>query len=346
MVPTTVHVSAEPAAQATALRKALGACRVPGVFLYQGAEQARRWLVYHESWSPSRGYESVQALYGAAFDWAAHEWATPLREAQFAPSQALHLVGLGCGGGQKDAALLAALQVASDESSTHPASSLHYSPLDGSAELVEEAAAQVNARLPAVTLHPLVADLAAWSELRAVLATQFPSARRMMTCFGIWPNWEAATLPGALRSLLRPGELLLLSANLSPAGHAAGHGHILAQYDNAPARAWYSGALEALGLTPDGYALHIGTEPLALPGVPGLVAGEAWQITVHAEVLKDVILRAGGADFPFATGKRLSVFQSNRFTPAAVTALLAHAGLQVSERWEAEEEGVYACGVG
>jgi uncharacterized SAM-dependent methyltransferase len=322
----TVHESRSPARRSAALREALQAHRLPGHLLYEGPGQAQRWLALHQAWSPSRTDAALQQLYRGAFT-------TAVGALGGGP---LHGVSLGCGGGRKDADLLDAVPPGARADS-------HYTPLDASATLVGEAARLVAERHPGVTQHPIEADLAAEPKLLPWLDTQDGGTLpRLFTCFGMIPNFDADSFPRYLASLVRPQDGLLFSANLSPQGFTADHtgmvAGILRQYDNPEARAWYRGALEALGIASSDFALSIA----ATPTTPD---GSRWQIAVDATLLRRVRAKTGGVTHPLPVGERLRVFFSNRFTPAAIRAILAQAGLTVSKDWlhTSGEEGIFWC---
>lgn len=329
MPPIAVHV--DPSEFPTAAREALWAelarGRLPGKLLYQSPAQAARWLAYHDAWSPSRAAAAVRRMYGEALATAARDAAAEGRGAL--------CVGLGCGGGHKDRILL-------DAAAAQGAAPLAYVPLDASAPLVLEAALHAREGHPDLPVHPLVADLSAEPPLGGWLdGLPEAAAPRAFTCFGMLPNLEPGTFPGYLAGLLRPEDRLLLSANLSPHGHAADRAAILAQYDNPPARAWYAGALRELGLDADTAPLEIETGP-----IPGMADGEAaWRVVVTARLQRDAVLALYDREVPLGAGSTLTVFRSHRFTDAAARDLLEAAGLALAETWvdPSGEEGIYLC---
>ena len=69
-------------------------------FHYESHKQAAKWLALHEAFSPARQDASCLCIYDEAFAHAATS----------CQSTTLHLVGLGCGGGQKEARLLELLK--------------------------------------------------------------------------------------------------------------------------------------------------------------------------------------------------------------------------------------------
>ena len=379
----TLHASETPARRRAALLKALRARRIPGRLLYRSAGQARRWLDYHSAWSPSRTDPSLGALYRRAARETVTEMAAEMAAemtdgAEGGPLPLL--IGLGCGGGVKDAEVLQAL-------ANGAGGGLAYAPVDASPELVLRAAAEAVRRVPGVALHPLVADLSAepplsqwfqsWPEFQQGPGFQQgagppPSAmgrRRLFTAYGLLPNMHHRAFPRWLAGLAGPGDRLLISANLF-AGAAADASNtefsntefsnteisntdvpknlvagILAQYDNPLARRWYAGCLSELGIP--GKAYHFLIESLPLADLP--LAG-AFQIVVRARLKASVRIQpggpgAGGEEIVYQAGETLAVFHSNRFTAGTVRLLLEQAGLAVTRRWihPSGEEGIFAC---
>ena len=353
--PIPVHESARPERLNAALLAALRARRVPGRWLYEGAEQARRWLAYHQACSPSRADGEMARLYDAAFAWAVRLVMEQSGAgtvgggtvggggARNTGGGGLQAVSLGCGGGEKDARLLAAARRqmeagwrAPDKSAPAPAqAALRYFPLDASPALVGEAARHVAGSFPDLPIHPLVADLAAAPDLGG-----WPAAggAALFTCFGMVPNFAAVEFPRYVRGLLGAGDGLLISANLSPEGMEADRAAILPQYDNALALRWYGGALEALGFSPHRLELAVGARALAPDG-------SAWQIVVEAELTGHASLNLAGEEVTFEAGERIEVFFSNRFTRQAFEQVLAQAGLRVEQAWvhASGEEGIFYC---
>jgi uncharacterized SAM-dependent methyltransferase len=322
-LPIAVHESRFPGRRSEAARAAFAQGRLPGWLLYEGEGQANRWLAYHAAWSPARREDELRGLYRRAFAaaWAALGPGSP------------HLVSLGCGGGGKDSDALDMLPGAGG-------ARCHYTPLDASLALVLLAAQRVTDRHTLLGCHPLVADLEMLPALDGWLTGQDGGGcRRLVTCFGMIPNLDPETFPRYVAGLLRAGDGLLISANLSPTGHGADGARILAQYDNPEARAWYLGALAALGLSPEGADLAIASRPLSNDG-------GWWRIEAVARPRRPVRIVVDGVAWDLAAGAPLRVFASNRFTLPAIRALLEQAGLVVAEQWihAGGEEGIFRCG--
>lgn len=281
------------------LTELLAAGRVPGRLLYEAPGQAERWLAYHRAWAPAgRAAATLAALYDAAFEaaWSALD-AGPMT-----------YVGLGCGGGAKDARFF----------TVGPAGQpARYVAADASPELVATALAAVAAARPDVTGRGVVFDLMA-PPPRDELLGPGEHPRVVWSCLGILPNVDADHLLPLLARLAGPRDVVLLSTNLSPAPHPDAVPRIVPQYDNDEARAWYQGALAALGAADA--RLTVGHRALTPSGV-------VWRVEATAEV----------------AGRRLEVFHSDRYLPEAMPALFAQHGLTLEGAWVAEdrEEGTY-----
>lgn len=320
-----IHPSEFPAAIRDAVVKGLKQGRVPGRLLYQSPAQARRWLAYHQAYAPSRTDAGLRDMYRQAF---AAAGAALGRKAAVA-------VSLGCGGGQKDGQLFEVLAAA-------PHAGSCYVPVDTSPALVVEAMLHVTSRHPKVAAYPLVANLDAEPDLHKWLDGVVPrELPRLFCAFGVLPNLDANALLTYLRRQLRREDLLLLSANLSPTGLAADGDRILAQYDNRRARAWYVGALESLGIRRKWIDLRIDAKALQPDG-------EWWQVTVQGIPRRAVDVRVHGEAIALRPDQPLSVFTSQRFTPAALRKRLQAAKLRVASAWEGAggEEGIYLCRAG
>jgi hypothetical protein len=134
------------------------------------------------------------------------------------------------------------------------------------------------------------------------------------------PNFTYHTFLPYVRSLMRAGDMLLLSANLSPGLYADAVAQLLPQYDNPFAYAWYTGLLDSLGFTASQIQLAVHTQLLRPDG-------HIWQIRAAATVRQPVQLILYDEVFPFTTGESLEVFFSTRFTPQVMPEVLAEAGL-------------------
>ena len=156
-------------------------------------------------------------------------------------SKTVHVIGLGCGGGQKDARLLKLLKARGKE--------IFYTPCDVSAAMVLVARQAALAVLPEKNCFPFVCDLATADDLPPIFDSRLVITIHLVTFFGMIPNFEPQEILPKLASLIRPKDFLLFSANLAPGkNYAAGMKKILPQYDNAPTRDWLMTFLLDLGV--------------------------------------------------------------------------------------------------
>jgi len=311
-----VHPSQFPDAIQAALVQSLRTRKLNHKFLYDSLRQTRKWLELHEACSPARNDPDCLAIYDRAFETVSGLVRDP----------AIHLVGLGCGGGQKDVRLLELFQ--------GPARVLSYTPCDVSSAMVLVARSAA-LRLTG-TCQPLVCDLALTPDLQEMVNQLSPlGATRIITFFGMIPNFEPDIILPRLADCLRETDLLLFSANLAPGSdYAAGVRRILPLYDNRLTREWLMLFLSDLGIGPGHGSLQFSIDASSF-GLQRVVAN--FQFSQPAQV------RLGAETFEFATGENFRVFFSYRYTPALVQQTLAQFGLEVSDEWVArsEEEGVF-----
>ena len=318
----TFHESQYPEPLAVLCRKALRARKLPGRLLYDSPAQAQRWLAYHQEYSPSRTEPELLALY---------ERAIAAAVLSASAERPLHYVSLGCGGGNKDALFV--------RTALNQQRSLHVSPTDTSPALVLETMLRLEEAFSPLAASPLVIDLAAEPDIGPWLTQQEPQgARRIFGCFGIIPNFDYVALLSYLKRLMRAGDLLLLSANLSPGSYDSAAQRIVPQYDNPLARAWFAGLLDSLGFAASDLRLSVTARPLRDDG-------HVWRVQADALLLKDVALRLYEESFDFREGEALEIFFSNRFTPMVFPQILDSAGFSLSQSWvlDSQEEGIYLC---
>jgi uncharacterized SAM-dependent methyltransferase len=320
-VTLTIHESQYPTQVSEQLCHGLRTRALSGKFLYDSPAQAQRWLAYHQAYSPSRTESALVVRYQQAFGAA-------LQQLSAAP---LHYISLGCGGGTKD---LLFLQQASIRQPP-----LGFTPTDVSPALIVETMCKVQSAFPTLPSFPLVIDLEAGPDFAALLAQpETPDTQRLFTCFGMLPNFAYQTFLPYLHRLMRPDDLLLLSANLSPHPYPEACLHIVPQYDNPLAHTWYTGLLDSLGFVTTDYAMHVEAHALHTDG-------QIWQMRAVAQFVRDIHLRVYDEAFSFAAGERLQLFFSTRFTPPIMPHILQGAGLTVVDTFlfASQEEGIYLC---
>lgn len=317
-----IHASQSPEAVRHDLLESLRTRQVNHKFHYDSLKQTQKWLALHQAYSPSRTDEDCATTYDASFAGAA----------QRIDSASVHLVGLGCGGGQKDARLLRLLQQAGKR--------VAYTPSDVSVAMVLVARQAALPVVGAQACHPLVCDLASAGDLPSVLEQQVdPAAARLITFFGMIPNFEPQLILPRLAGVLRPADYLLFSANLAPgADYAAGVQRILPLYDNALTRDWLMTFLLDLGVEQgDGELRFVVEEDPAGSGLK--------RVAAYFHFVRPRRVEVDGERFEFRVGEAIRLFFSYRHTPERVRTLLGQQGMVVLEEWitKSEEEGVFLC---
>jgi uncharacterized SAM-dependent methyltransferase len=287
-------------------------------FHYESYKQAAKWLALHEAYSPARTDSSCLGMYEQAFSALANQ-----------VRGNLHLVGLGCGGGQKEAQLLSLL--------LQETAQLNYSPCDVSLPLVLTSRANAQAVRPNLNCRGAVCDLASAQDLKDFLDGVDASSQRVLTLFGIIPNFEPVPLLTRIAALLRPGDFFLLSGNLAPGtDYAQAVERILPQYDNALTRDWLFTLLSDFGMQiEDGHwNWHVHEDEHALR-----------RITATYVLDRAKQLRVAGESFAFSAGETIRLFYSYRHTPATIRKLLAEQKIQIEGYWlnASGEEGVFLC---
>ncbi len=316
----TIHASQFPDAVRRDLLESLRTRQVNHKFHYDSVKQTQKWLALHQAYSPSRNDPDCAADYDAAFVAAAANHNT----------SCVHVIGLGCGGGQKDTQLIKQLINLGKE--------VVYTPCDVSTAMVLVARQTALKILPEENCFPLVCDLVTADDLSAVFASRrLPDASRLVTFFGMIPNFEPNQILPKLAGLVRPHDQLLFSANLAPGpDYAAGVEKILPQYDNLPTRDWLMTFLLDLGVEPGDGEMRSAVQD----GQAGLK-----RVVACFHFLRAGEIRIDDERFAFPAGEAIRLFFSYRYTPDRVRVLLNQHGLTISQQWitRSEEEGVFLC---
>jgi len=319
-----IHSSQFPDAVRRDLIQSLRTRHVNHKFHYDSVKQTQKWLALHQAHSPSRNDADCAAIYDRAFESVAAK----------IKSRYVHVIGLGCGGGQKDTKLLKLLRARGKE--------IFYTPCDVSAAMTLVARETALSVVPEENCFPFVCDLATTRDLPDFLESRITHhasrftfhVSRVTTFFGMIPNFEPREISPKLASLIRPKDFLLFSANLAPGKHyAAGMKKILPQYDNALTRDWLMTFLLDLGVKSGDGELRITIEA----GSSGLK-----RIVARFHFSRRREIQIGTQRFPFRAGQSIRLFFSYRYTPELVRAVLACHGLQLRDQWVARsgEEAV------
>jgi uncharacterized SAM-dependent methyltransferase len=244
----------------------------------------------------------------------------------------VHLIGLGCGGGQKDTRLLTLLQKREKE--------IFYTPSDVSTAMVLVARESAMKVVAEENCYPLVCDLASAHDLPEVLdKLAATGTRRIFTFFGMIPNFEPNLILRKLSALLRSKDLLLFSANLAPGtDYLTGVRKVLPLYDNALTRDWLSSFLLDLGVEPQDGEVSFRIED-------DRNVAELKRIAAYFRFKQERAISIDGERFRFVPDKAIRLFFSYRHTPKIVRSLLGDYGINVVNEWVAksEEEGVFLC---
>jgi L-histidine N-alpha-methyltransferase len=313
-----VHRSQFPAQVRHDLLQSLRSRQVNHKFHYDSFRQVRKWLALHRACAPSRVDPDCAAIFDRGFAAAAARFSAPKVE----------LVSLGCGGGRKDARLLQTL--------CRVGKQVSYTPIDvGLAVLA--ALQTVREAVPGIHCSPLVCDLSSAEDLPAVLDEMaIEPGPRLLSFLGMIPNFEPQTILGRLASVVRPGDVLLLSANLAPGpDYAAGLQRILPLYDNALTRDWLLTFLIDLGIESNAGELSFGIEDGAAAGLK--------RVAAYFHFTTRQVVRIEDEPVDFRSGDLLRLFFSYRHTAALIHDLLRPHGMEVLDQWIApsEEEAVF-----
>lgn len=317
VVNVAIHTSQSPENVRRNLLDSLRQRQINHKFHYDSYKQSQKWLALHDAYSPSRNDTDCADTYDRSFESAAQRFHSPV-----------HLIGLGCGGGQKDARLLGLLQ----KSTPH----LTYIPCDVSLALVLIARKAALDLIPGLQCHPLVCDLASTDDLTALFEKNDKTAR-LFSFFGMIPNFEPSAILPRLAGMLERSDWLLFSANLAPGpDYEAGVKRILPGYDNFLTRDWLMTFLFDLGVESINGETHFSIQQ----GEENLR-----KIVAEFEFSKERTLTIDSESFSFRPKDKIRLFYSYRYTPALARDILNKYGLNVVDQWitKSEEEGVFLC---
>lgn len=288
---------------------------------YRSQDQSKAWNEVFQAHCPVLSDPSFTQIYQNLFSRFAQEsW------------QKSHLIGLGCGTGIKEQWLARSMK-------RHGLPLHRFSAVDVSETLCKMSMKRVR---PFSVQSPQawVIDLEAVEELRKALDQGDQTERRIYTFFGLVPNLAPRTVLRILKSLLRPQDQLLISANLAPvrneteAEEEKAVKRILPQYRNRETKEWLSLLFQEQGIS----RKVISSLKFEIEKERGLRS-----VVVRAEVIKDFEWELGAKKIQMKKGGRLTVFQSRRWTPLRFEGWMKRNGFNVKgvEMTANREEAVW-----
>ena len=306
------------------LLESLRARRVNHKFHYDSVKQTLKWLALHQACSPARTDPNCLQVYEQTFK----------DTAQTLGAGPVHVIGLGCGGGQKDTALLRQLR--------QSGRALSYTACDVSVPMVLVARKAALTELDESHCSALVCDLATAQDLAGILeasAEGFSKRQttRLFTFFGMLPNFEPDAILPKIAQALGPNDVLLLSANLAPgANYFHGVETVLPLYDNSLTREWLLVFLLDLGVERTDGQLHFNIEETVKPI-------SLLRIVANFKFNRPRKIQMDSEQFEFKSGEEIRLFFSYRHTPELLKRLLAQYGLEIVTQWitASGEEGVF-----
>ncbi|MBP5973160.1 L-histidine N(alpha)-methyltransferase [Brasilonema sp. CT11] len=291
-------------------------------FHYDSVKQSQKWLRIHEHYSPSRNSDDCVDAYEKCFQKTAD-----ILEYSFS----LQLIGLGCGGGTKDNLLVSYLW--------SPQRQLVYYPVDVSLSLSLIAAQKVRASYPKISVQPIVCDLLNSDDLILHLNHREEGEKKIITFFGMIPNFYPDEILPVLNNFLQKGDILLLSANLSPGNdYVQGIQKVLPQYDNELTKDWLITVLMDAGINQEDGTIKFSIED-------DKSNQDLKRINADFEVENDVSLKLDDQLIQWKNGDKVQLFFSYRYTTPKLQAVLNSYDIKILDYWEAanQEEGIYLC---
>ncbi len=289
-------------------------------FHYDSIKQTQKWLALHDVFSPSRTDADGAGVYDKSFAAATKRIGLPR----------IHVIGLGCGGGQKDKRLLQLAKLQGKE--------IFYTPSDVSVAMVLIAQQTARSVVAEKNCFPFVCDLAAAHDVSEIFSgVKDLRAARLLTFFGMIPNFEPQQILPVLADLLRPKDWMLLSANLAPGkNYLAGVKKILPLYDNELTRDWLQTFLFDLGVEKSDGVVRFDIEDCYT---------SLKRVVAHFIFSKRCQIHVAEERLEFFAGERIRLFFSYRHTPAKLSRFLHDYGITVVDQWitKSQEEGVFLC---
>ena len=290
-------------------------------FHYDSVKQSQKWLRLHEAFAPAITSDDCINAYAKCFQ----------KTAEVVENfDNLQLIGLGCGGGEKEQYLISHI--------FNKDKKIIYYPVDVSLSLSLISAHKIRASYPEVAVEPIVCDLLHSDDLIRNI-NQSERERKILTFFGMIPNFHPDEIMPILSNFLQEGDILLMGANLSPGNdYLEGIKKIMPQYDNELTKDWLMTVLLDAGINQED-----GTIKFTIKDDP--INPDFKRINACFEVEKDVSLKLDDQLIEWQTGEQVQLFFSYRYTTPKIKELLQNYDIKVMDYWEGanQEEGIYFC---
>lgn len=321
VIPVSIHESVFPARVELRLREAFRTRRIDPKFHYLSARQARAWLALAQACSPFLAKPTGTRVYDSAYQWLLER----LR------SKAVHVISLACGGAQKEARLVRLL--------TGMGNAPKVTITDASLPLVIKAYRSLHDTENVADLNAFLLDVMETGDPTECLAhNDSAETVRIITCFGLLPNVDPCGLASRLASLLRNGDVLLVSANMAcESGYRQNVETLRRQYDNPDTREWLLLLLLDVGFERNDGEIMFQVEPYA-------AWPELLQIVAVFRAARNRLIRWGDEELAVSANEEFRIFFSNRCTPELVRKIFNAHGIHVCQEWMSPEdnEGVFA----
>jgi len=300
MIP--IHVLVTENTLADEFVSAFRARRLPEKFFYWFPLSVRAWLALCSDGAYRNFVRSRSLIARSGADLA-----------RLFPPAPLEVLSLGCGQGDKDVLLLAALRERGVRVS--------YVPVDTSQALLEMACAGAfSAGFPA---QGIKADFTNPTHLQALAAEPETPPRLVLLIGNTLGAFDPLTAARELARLLRPGDALLLDGEIY-AGEVT-----FAGYDNSLNRRFAWAPLHAVGIRDaDGELVFETADDARLPGLH--------LIAKHFRASREVEPSVGGEALRLAQGDRLAMSHSYKYAPDTFLRILSDAGL--APRWQGRSD--------
>ncbi len=294
-------------------------------FHYDSVKQSQKWLKIHETFSPARQDEDCIDTYAKCFQ----KTAEILDNNSSSLNLNLNLIGLACGGGEKDKLLVSHL--------FNRQRALTYYPVDVSLSLAIISAHKVGGAFNNLQIQPIVCDLLQSDDLISLIDNQ--DKRNIITFFGVIHNFVPEEILPILSNFLSEGDLLLFSANLAPGSdYQQGVQKVFPQYNNELTKEWLMTVLLDAGVERKDGNIKFTIEDDGQDS-------QFKRIAAYFELENDVSFTLSNQLIEWKNGDKVRLFFSYRYTSSRIQEVLKNYAINVVAYWEGanQEEGVYLC---